>query len=379
MLYSAIVYRNSEFGKTGLIDVMLWQKCKDTLTDTVWSKPFYTIGSDGVKKALGIDESILGNTAITSKCLVTTGMSNGYNAGMAYIPQVGTYGLVAEISDDWHFGNVRYVWLGGLYGNKQNGEKVMLPNDDTTVDDIDAENKPYIVETAGKSGDTDSQDTISDSEYIKKGAFMIKTKTHFIDDYDNIDQEKADWKNILAENTFLMAQDKFAARHDVNDYENNKQKGFEYFVMDDQQVVLKRKINNDDKLLEQTVKMDNELTTFTMTNEDGDSEVVIEIANDGNMKITTTGEMSVSAEKDISFKTDKNFSIESSGTMNFKSGQKMQIHGMGKNLAKIIDDLAQTVATLQTQGSPAYQAVQPVTISSAQLVKSDLAANYDQS
>ena len=379
MFYSAIVYRNSEFGKTGLIDVMLWQKCKETLTDVVWSKPFYTIGGDGVKKALGIDESILGNTAITSKCLVSTGMSNGYNAGMAYVPQVGTYGLVAEISDDWHFGNVRYVWLGGLYGNKQNGEKVSLPSDDTTIDVIDAENKPYIVETAGRSGDSDDQDTISNSEYIKKGAFVIKTKTHHIDNYDNIDQKKADWKNILSENTLIMAQNKFATRHCINDYENNKQKGFEYFDMDDDQIVIKRKINNNNKELEHTIKIDNELTTFTMTNENGNSEVVIEIKNDGNMKITTTGEMSVSAKKDIKFKTDKNFSIESSGTMNFKSGQKMQIHGMGKNLAKIVDDLAQAVATLQTQGSPAYQAVQPITISSAQLVKSDLAANYDQS
>ena len=379
MLYSAIVYRNNEFGKTGLIDVMLWQKCKDTLTDTVWSKPFYTIGSDNVKKALGIDETIFGNTAITSKCLVTTGMSNVYNAGMAYVPQVGSYGIVAELEEDWYFGNVRYVWLGGLYGNKQNGEKVNLPSDDSTEEMIGAEDKPYIVETAGKSGDSDNKDTISESEYIKKGAFVIKTKTHCIDDYDDIDQEKADWKNILTENTLIMSQDKFATRHCVNDYDNNEQKGFEFFDMDDSQVLLKRKINNNNKELEQTIKMDDKLTTFMMTNEDGNSEVVVEIMNDGNVTVKTNGEMTVSAEKDISFKTDKNFSIESGGTMNFKSGQKMKLHGMGKNLAKIIDDLAQTVATLQTQGSPAYQAVQPTTISSAQLVKSDLATNYDQS
>jgi hypothetical protein len=374
MLWSGIVYRNNKFAQEGTIDVMLWQKYIPNGTSSVWVQPFYKL-VDKVKGALGIGTSAFGGSALTVSCLVATGMGNGYNSGMVNIPQVGTTGIVAEIENSAAYSNSGYIWLGGLYGNTQYGEKITLPSDDTVSDEIDDLDEAYISNYSGANGDKVVKDTISDSNYIKKGAFVIKTKTNDIEDYEKIDSEKVDWKNILAENTLVLDQDKAFLRHHINDYDNNKRIGIEQLVMNKDQTTLKRKINKD-SLLEQTLKMDDDQVVITLKSEGNDAETTVKLGNDGNVEINTTGEIKVNAKKNMSFQSDEDMKFEAKGKMELVSSDLMKIDAKNQNLAKIVDNLAQAVATLTTYGSPSTQSVQPSTIEKAQQVKTSLGEGY---
>lgn len=397
MLWSGVVLRNSNFGKDGTIDVLLGQKYKATALDRDYSKPVNE-QLDSIKSVLGLEknEGAFGGTALTCKCLVLSGPGNGYNSGCFALPQIGTRGLVAEIGDKYRFDNVFYVWLGGLYGNKQFGYNVELPNDDTVDDDLENsdKDKAYTADYGGINNDKKNEDTIEDSEYIKKGAFILKTKTNKIDDYDNIDSEKVDFKKILSENIVVLSQDKAVIRHNINDYEDKKDKiGIEQLFIDSSVINLKRKLKKDDKLLEQDLIMDNNQILISMTNEDGDAEITIKLGTDGNLKIETTGKTTVSSEGDVEISTEGDMKIKSEGEMKissegdmkissdgkmtFEAKQQMQIKANGQDLGKQVDDLAQAVASLTTQGSPATQAVSPNTAAKATKVSTAMSSAFE--
>lgn len=381
MLWSGIVLRNSNFGKDGTIDVILGQKFRMTNQDRKYSKPVNE-QLDTIKSVLGLDknESAFGGTAITCKCLVLSGPGNGYNSGCFSLPQVGTKGLVAEIGDKYRFDNVFYVWLGGLYGNRQYGYNVELPNDDTINDDIENKksDKAYTSDYSGVNNDKKNEDTIIDSEYIKKGAFILKTKTNEIEDYDNIDSDKVDFKKILSENTVVLSQDKAVIRHNINDYEDKKDKiGIEQLFIDRSRINLKRKLKKDDKLLEQDLTMDDEQILISMSNEDGDAKTTIKLGTDGNLEIETTGKTSISSKGDVDVSTEGDMSVNSDGKMTFEAKQQMQLKANGQDLGKQVDNLAQAVATLTTQGSPATQSVMPSTVTKAQQVSTIMGNSFE--
>ena len=172
-----------------------------------------------------------------------------------------------------------------------------------------------------------------------------------------------------------MDQDKAFLRHHINDYDNNKRIGIEQLVMNKDQTTLKRKINKD-SLLEQTLKMDDDQVVITLKSEGNDAETTVKLGNDGNVEINTTGEIKVNAKKNMSFQSDEDMKFEAKGKMELVSSDLMKIDAKNQNLAKIVDNLAQAVATLTTYGSPSSQSVQPSTIEKAQQVKTSLGEGY---
>lgn len=378
MLWSGIVYRNSNFSKDGTIDVMLPQKYHSNGLSRVYDGEIDTIKN--IKSVLGMEKNgaaIFGGGTLTVKCLVLSGNGNGKNSGIFSIPQIGTRGLVAEIGDKVRFNNVYYVWLGGLYGDLEGGKDIEIPSDDTINDDIEDVEKD-------ENGDLDlhgyistnsinnSIDEIKESEYISKGAYVIKTKTNNISDYENIDFNKLKWQNILPENTFIMSQDKAVLRHDINDYDKNQKIGIEQLFIDSSRVDLKRKIKKDDKILEQDLVMDDNKIAITLNNEKDDSKITINLSVDGTVNITTTGDLKVSAEKNINFEADGDIGIKSGGKIDMKSDKKTIFVANGVNLGEQVDNLAQAVNTLTTKGSPAYQAVDVPTISRGRNVSTNI-------
>lgn len=464
MFWAAIVYRNSEFSKEGTLDVMLYQKYIMNGTGRVWVKPLAEQDSDHVSAAMGLETSSFGGSALTAKCLVMTPMGNGYNAGMVNIPQVGTVGLVAEIELPDRFANVKYIWLGGLYGNLQYGQTISLPSDDTINDDINFDDQPYIADyldddqkistvenQQGQQQESDN-DKIKKSEYIEKGAFIIKTKTDCVKDEKEYKGSKSgggfkpqnhDWTQKMAENTFVLSKDKAALRHSIpkkkeKEGEGNQTSetegtggeeqaevggtaalrgGIEQLILDNDKVVLKRKIQGKEGLIEQILTMTDEDTTLSVTKGSADSagggaggaagtgasagaaagasssvtksgkssgtgggdegnSTIIKLKTNGDVEITTTGKMDITSKKEVNFSTDKDFNINAKGKINFTSKDMMNIHGKDKNLSLILNDISQILQTLTTQGSPSSQAVQPTVVQKAAQVSKDITGNY---
>ena len=368
MFWSGIVVKNSEFGTKGTIEVVLGQKFKPSANDRKFSKPIYEQSNEDIKEIIGINKSESGAMSSTCKCLVLSNLGNGESFGSFAIPQIGTKGLVAEIGDKTRFGNVYYVWLGGLYGNKQYGYNVKIPNDDTG-EDIEKE-KDYYETTS----DTDEIDV---SEYIKEGAYILKTKTNEISDYNNIDNEKINHNNILPENTFILSKSKAALRHNINDYDENKRKGLSQLLMNDDDLIIKRKIKNDNKTLEQQILINNENFIISTTNENGDTSTVIKINTDGNVEINTTGNMNVTSDGNMEFETKGDMNLKSSGKMYFEATGNMKINANGQDLGKEVDNLGQAVATLVTQGSPATQSANPTTVNKGTQVSTNVAMAFE--
>lgn len=375
MLWSGIVYRNNQFGKTGQIDVMLYQKYNANGVSRDYSVPIHEQSDKNIKDALGIGKSTFSGGALTCKCLVLSGYGNGMDSGSFSLPQVGTVGLVAEIGDKERFNGVFYVWLGGLYGNKQFGIDVTLPSDDTITDELEEKTEEYITETSIE-GEV-KKDTISDSEYVQKGAYIIKTKTNKIDDYKNIDVKELEFKNILPENTFALTQDKAVLRHDINNYDDKKREGIEQLYFDKGKVALKRKLNKDNKLLEQDLLMDDSGITISLVNEDEDSKITVNLSSNGDVEVTTTGNLKVSTEGKMDLNSKEDMTIKTDGNVLLEAAKKMQIKASGQSFGVQVDNLAQAVATLTTQGSPAAQAATPDTVGKATNVSTTVAGAFE--
>ena len=96
---------------------------------------------------------------MTVSCLVNTPIGSGYNTGMFQLPQINTVGLVLQVQDYSTWSDVRYIWLGGLYGCKMYGEKVIIPNDDTVSDELNYDDKTLICEKDEK----EARDTITNT------------------------------------------------------------------------------------------------------------------------------------------------------------------------------------------------------------------------
>ena len=99
---------------------------------------------------------------MTVSCLVNTPIGSGYNTGMFQLPQINTVGLVLQVQDYSTWSDVRYIWLGGLYGCKMYGEKVIIPNDDTVSDELNYDDKTLIC--------------AKDENQCPQGAHYIKNK-----------------------------------------------------------------------------------------------------------------------------------------------------------------------------------------------------------
>ena len=111
-------------------------------------------------------------------------------------------------------------------------------------------------------------DNLSNSEYVNSGTYIVKTKTNKIDDYNNIEADKINFKNILPENTFIMSKEKAALRHNINDYDNNLKKGIEQVYFDSNKVSNKYQdviVWSPEEIFQIIEKYNNDLIIFVAT------------------------------------------------------------------------------------------------------------------
>lgn len=366
-IYSGTVYRNTNFGKNGTIEVMLHQKLKYTGEERNYSNPICEI-LDDYKEALKMMPTYSNTGKLVQDCLVMSPMGNGYNSGMFQIPQVGTVGLIADVEDPDLFHGIMYIWLGGLYGYKEFNQKVKLPNDDTVSEELDYEDKSLTV-------DEDNGDTIGSSPYITNGQFIIKTKTCDVEDLNSVTKDDVDWKKIPGENTFVLDKEKAALRH--NTYKNKIKIGIADVILDDNQIYIKRRNKiSSSKTRDQNITIDD--TNIVINNTDGKNTTTITLDASGNLQITTTGNTDISTEGDTNISTKGDTNVTSDGSMTLSSKGMMTIEANGKNLATIINEFAEDVKSLQTIGSPALHTTSPSSIAMVNKVQTDLGMGYNK-
>lgn len=366
-LYAGTVYRNTNFGNNGTIEVMLQQTLKYAGEERNYSNPICEI-LDDYKEALKMMPSYSNTGKIVQNCLVMSPMGNGYNSGMFQLPQVGTVGLIADIEDPELFHGIMYIWLGGLYGYKEFNQKVKLPNDDTVSDELNYEDRSLTV-------DEDNGDSIRNSRYITDGQFIVKTKTCDVEDPESITRDDIDWKKIPGENTFVLNKLKAALRHNV--YSNKVKNGLGEIIFDDNQILIKRRNKiSDSKIRDQNITIND--TNIVINNTDGENTTTITIDSGGNLQITTTGNTNISTEGDLKIDTTGDTNISSEGNLNLSAKGMMTIEANGQNLARIINDFAEDVKNLTTQGSPATHATTPASIAMIQNVQTKLGTGYNK-
>ena len=134
---------------------------------------------------------------------------------------------------------------------------------------------------------------------------------------------------------------------------------------------------NNDKLLEQDLTFNDESVTLSLSNEDGSAKTTVKLSNDGNVEITTTGDLKVSSDKNMNFGIKGDIEIKADGKMVLNSGKGMNIKAAGIDLGQQVDNLAQTVATLTTQGSPASHAATPNTAAKGSQVATSIQSGYE--
>lgn len=364
MFYLGRVIENKNFGDNGTIEVIIPQQYRDVGMESIFGKNL----KDLLNNVKDYTASKLGsNQKKTVSCYVASPMGNAYNTGMFQLPQINTTGLVAKVEDVHTFSGTQYIWLGGLYGCKMYGEKVILPNDDTISDDLAYEDKALIKEY--KNEDRDARDTIKDSDYINKGAFVIKTKASKIHDKRNVKKEEVDFKVIKSDNTVVLNKDKIAVRH--NNYNENNRTGFEQIVLNDNSLQLKRITgevtkNENDKLSskvfkEQTITINDNSINIEFRNEENSNRCTLNFDSEGNINIDCTGNMKLNATGDMELNAD--------GKMELNAGQTFSMFANNKNvsLAKVLNDLYNEIHYLQTTGSPASQITAPGTVADVQI------------
>lgn len=375
MLYFARVVDNRNFGSTGTIEVFLPQKNSENGMERYFQDDLKEHYLD-IKNLIAGNDINTGSTKFTFSCLVMSPVGNGYNTGMFSVPQINTTGIVMEIENKNVWSSYRYIWLGGLYGCKMYGSNINLPNDDTVSDSFE-----YKDEALTSINDFTEEDGISDKDVIRKGQFIIKTKTSRVADFDNITEEQVDLEQIPADNTFVMDNYKISLRH--NGYsQENKKTSISDVMLDNGNIIIKRFAGeSDDKRKEQTIKINDNEISITFDNKNDSKKVTLSFDAEGNTNLETTGNIAVHSEGDMSFDTDKTLSIHSKGgatihsedALNIKSDaiakiisdRQMKIEGNGVDLGRHMNNMSMHYMATNTTGSPTNHALGPGSIKDA--------------
>jgi hypothetical protein len=361
MLYFARVVDNRNFGQSGTIEVFLPQKNSENGLERYYQKDLKNSVTELQYLIQGNDENTM-STKFTFSCLVMSPMANGNNTGMFSIPQINTVGIVMEIENKKEWSSYRYIWLGGLYGCKLYGNNVMLPNDDTISDSFNYEDKALQ-----SINDDSEEDNISDKDIIRKGEFIVKTKTSRVTDFENLIEKQIDLEQIPSDNTFVMNKNKISLRH--NEYaDNDKKNNFSDITFDKNNITIKRFTGeSDDKRKEQIIKINNNEISIMFDNKNDSKKVTLSFDAEGNTNLETTGSVTVHSEGDMSFKTDKKFSIYSKqkldiktdDTANISAKTKTKIEGNGVDLGTQLKNISEHYKQTNTIGGPTNQALSP--------------------
>jgi len=360
MLYIARVVDNRNFGQSGTIEVFLPQKNSENGFERYFQEDLKNNYTELYNLVEGNDVNTY-SSKLTFSCLVMSPISNGYNTGMFSVPQINTTGIVMEIENKDEWSSYRYIWLGGLYGCKLYGEDIKLPNDDTVSDSFSYEDKAL----QSINDDTD-EDNISDKDIIRKGQFIIKTKTSRVTDFENVTEEQIDLEKIPSDNTFVMDKNKISLRH--NGYsEDNVKNNISDITFDNNNIVIKRFVGeSDDNRKEQIIKINNNDISIIFDNKTDTKKVTLSFDKDGNTNLETTGEVKIHSEGDMSFDTDKSLSIHSKGIAKIISDRQMKIEGNGVDLGRHMNNMSAHYMSTNTVGSPTNHSLAPVSLKDGQ-------------
>lgn len=395
--YLARVYRNSNFGINGTIDVLLIQQTeqqglRDEARMEIYESPKKLINNILPSE---MDDEVLEIQNLTQTCAVMGQMGYGKNSGEFSIPQIGSLGLVIEIGDIANtFGTTKYAWLGGFYGNKKYGNTVSLPSDDTS-DDLDDTDEPL---------ETDVTDEVAESEYIKKGMKIIKTKTCCVDDYETVTSNKLNYEKIPTDNTFVLRKDKSALRHNTYTTEDEEQTttvtnedgtitetteivtnyiktAIGQLEIKDNSISLYRKSKEDEVTSNQklTFNSDKSITITNYNDADEPVEISIQMGSDGVMNILSSNNMKISTAKNLDIHGDTINIVADSG-LNITNRNKFLTIGDGDvSLIQVISDILDFLTRFKTIGNQANQYSSPENVKDTNQILKDMLSGFDTS
>lgn len=374
MIYFGRVVDNSNFSKEGTIEVLLSQRDMLGLENQI-GRSFEKNDLAELQNYLPKPESR--GMKQTVSCLVSTPLGAGYNTGMLQLPQVNSVGIVSDLQDyDEKFvngrdywGGYRYVWLGGIYSVNLYGETVNIPNDDTVSEELSYEDIP-LFRNDGTSDDFDEvDDTIKNSNYIKRGEFIIKTKSTYINNIKNPQLEEVDFKKIPGENTIVLNKDKLNLRHNV--YNNYNKVAIDDIFLNNEQIKIKRTSGEPggETKKEQSIIINDNSITISFNNKNNNQINTLVFNEDGTVNLTTTS--------DVNIKADGNMKLNAKGTMELISNGQMKITANNQNLSKILQELSDDVEHLKVMGSPSLQTTEGTSQAKLINVKTKLSTGYN--
>lgn len=374
MIYFGRVVDNSNFSEEGTIEVLLSQRDMLGLENQI-GRSFEKNDLAELQNYLPKPESK--GMKQTVSCLVSTPLGAGYNTGMLQLPQVNSVGIVSDLQDyDEKFvngrdywGGYRYVWLGGIYSVNLYGETVNIPNDDTVSEELSYEDIP-LFRNDGTSDDFEEvDDTIKNSNYIKRGEFIIKTKSTYINNIKNPQLEEVDFKKIPGENTIVLNKDKLNLRHNV--YYNYNKIAIDDIFLNNEQIKIKR-ISGEpggETKKEQYIIINDNSITISFNNKNNNQTNTLVFNEDGTVSLTTTS--------DVNIKADGNMKLNAKGTMELVSNGQMKITANNQNLSKILQELSDDVEHLKVMGSPSLQTTEGTSQAKLINVKTKLSTGYN--
>lgn len=374
MIYFGRVVDNSNFSEEGTIEVLLSQRDMLGLENQI-GRSFEKNDLAELQNYLPKPESK--GMKQTVSCLVSTPLGAGYNTGMLQLPQVNSVGIVSDLQDyDEKFvngrdywGGYRYVWLGGIYSVNLYGETVNIPNDDTVSEELSYEDIP-LFRNDGTSDDFEEvDDTIKNSNYIKRGEFIIKTKSTYINNIKNPQLEEVDFKKIPGENTIVLNKDKLNLRHNV--YYNYNKIAIDDIFLNNEQIKIKR-ISGEpggETKKEQYIIINDNSITISFNNKNNNQTNTLVFNEDGTVNLTTTS--------DVNIKADGNMKLNAKGTMELVSNGQMKITANNQNLSKILQELSDDVEHLKVMGSPSLQTTEGTSQAKLINVKTKLSTGYN--
>lgn len=374
MIYFGRVVDNSNFSEEGTIEVLLSQRDMLGLENKI-GRSFEKNDLAELQNYLPKPESR--GMKQTVSCLVSTPLGAGYNTGMLQLPQVNSVGIVSDLQDyDEKFvngrdywGGYRYIWLGGIYSVNLYGETVNIPNDDTVSEDLGYEDIP-LFRNDGTSDDFDEvDDTIKNSNYIKRGEFIIKTKSTYINNIKNPQLEEVDFKKIPGENTIVLNKDKLNLRHNV--YDNYNKVAIDDIFLNNEQIKIKRTSGEPggETKKEQFIIINDNSITISFNNKNNNQTNTLVFNEDGTVNLTTTS--------DVNIKADGNMKLNAKGTMELVSNGQMKITANNQNLSKILQELSDDVEHLKVMGSPSLQTTEGTSQAKLINVKTKLSTGYN--
>ena len=272
MIYRARVIDNSMFSTTGKIRVRIKKYSTISYTGDLSKNPMSI--SDTMSQHID-DEGKTTYIYEDSDAVIYSPIGGGYDYGMFYLPQVNSWGLVADISESFEDHDTDFVWMGTVYDMNASG----------TID-------------SPSSNNSSSDGVVNNSSNIDNmnGALVIKLKHTELSDPTNPikSQSSMDWKQRAIENLIIIDKDKLHIIHNI--VSDNKVTSTSYLKMDSDGININYNVPNTNNTYKynSTLKIDtNGYFHYSQSPNDGliiniDSNsqgIESDVSNKGNLSI----------------------------------------------------------------------------------------------